>query len=251
MKESGTPAVRRFSDASLRATGDAIPDRTDAGAAAGRPAARRRDAELPMRGSRGIVRGVVLLFAIAVVAVVVGFVVFAEKVADAAPPANPHAEGIVVLTGGADRIDGALRLLAEGRAKRLLISGVNPAVSPRDLAGTVDAELNAVLACCVDLGHEARDTSGNATETRDWAAGLGYTSLIVVTSAYHMPRSLAELGDAMPGVKLTPYPIAGPGLHLADWWSDPEAFGLLVREYGKYLLASARLVLSPAGAARS
>ncbi len=43
-----------------------------------------------------------------------------------------------------------------------------------------------MLACCVDLGHTARDTIGNATETRDWAADHHYVSLIVVTSAYHI-----------------------------------------------------------------
>ncbi len=127
----------------------------------------------------------------------------------------------------------------------LLISGVNPAVGTEALAGTLDADLDAMLACCVDLGHTARDTIGNATEARDWAAGHGYASLIVVTSAYHMPRSLAELHDAMPAVKLIAYPVLNPELHLANWWGDGEAFSLLAREYGKYLLTAARLAIAP------
>jgi len=60
-----------------------------------------------------------------------------------------------------------------------------------------------------------------------------------------MPRSLAELSDAMPGVELVPYPISNPELHLTDWWSDAEALGLLVREYGKFLLTATRLAISP------
>ena len=52
-------------------------------------------------------------------------------------PLNPRAEGIVVLTGGTSRIDEALQLLAEGRATRLLISGVNPLVTRDTLALTV------------------------------------------------------------------------------------------------------------------
>ena len=74
-----------------------------------------------------------------------------------------------MLTGGSARIDSAMHLLAERRASRLLISGVNPSVGTEALAGTLDANLNAMLACCVDLGHDARDTIGNAAETRDWA----------------------------------------------------------------------------------
>ncbi|MEJ0013961.1 MAG: YdcF family protein [Bauldia sp.] len=202
-----------------------------------------------MRGFARLTRGILLLAGAVAVALVVGFIAFAVGIAGAAPPADPHAEGIVVLTGGSARIDGALRLLADHRASRLLISGVNPAVGTEAIAGTLDTDLDAVLACCVDLGHTARDTIGNATETRDWAAGHRYTSLIVVTSAYHMPRSLAELHDAMPQVKLIAYPVSNPELHLAEWWGNSEAFGLLVREYGKYLLTAARLAIAPSPAA--
>ena len=67
----------------------------------------------------------------------VGFVDFAERVAGAAPPADPRAEGIVVLTGGTARIDGALQLLAEGRANRLLISGRQPDGHPPGARPTV------------------------------------------------------------------------------------------------------------------
>jgi uncharacterized SAM-binding protein YcdF (DUF218 family) len=201
--------------------------------------------ESPMRTIARLTRGLLLLLGAVVIALVVGFVAFAVGIADAAPPSDPRAEGIVVLTGGSARIDGALRLLADHRASRLLISGVNPAVGPQAIAGTLETDLNAMLACCVDLGHTARDTIGNATETRDWAAGHGYGSLIVVTSAYHMPRSLAELRDAMPQVKLIAYPVLNPELHLASWWGDREAFSLLAREYGKYLLTVARLAIAP------
>lgn len=196
-----------------------------------------------------LTRGILLLAGAVAIALVVGFIAFAVGIAGAAPPASPRAEGIVVLTGGSARIDGALRLLVDHRASRLLISGVNPSVGTKALAGTLDADLDAVLACCVDLGHTARDTIGNATETRDWAADHGYTSLIVVTSAYHMPRSLAELHDAMPRVALVPYPVSNPELHLTEWWGNAEAFGLLVREYGKYLLTAARLAIAPSPAA--
>ena len=191
-----------------------------------------------MRGK--LTRGFLLVVAVALVAVVAGFVVFANSVVATHAPADPRAEGIVVLTGESQRIDDALRLLAEGRASRLLISGVNPSVSAGALANTVDPQMEAVLACCVDLGRDARDTSGNAAETRTWADERGFRSLIVVTSDYHMPRSLAELSGALPGVTLVPYPVASTNLKLDAWWSDGHAFDLLLREYGKYLVAAVR-----------
>lgn len=216
---------------------EALQDDTDAKPAGGTGVRTRR--RRPLRR---------LLLAIAGAAVVglgVGFVTFAEMVARTAPPADPRADGIVVLTGDTARIDVALALLAEGRAERLLISGVNPTVSREAIAAMVADELRPALDCCVDIDN-ARDTIENASSTGEWAADRGFSSLIVVTSGYHMPRSLAELGGAMPRMQLIAFPVLSPGLDLTAWWRNPAALNLLVREYSKYIAAEARLLL-PAG----
>ncbi|MBN9022175.1 MAG: YdcF family protein [Rhizobiales bacterium] len=184
------------------------------------------------------------LLGAAVVGVAIGFVTFAESVVRAAPPSDPRADGIVVLTGGTARIDGAMALLSEGRAQRLLISGVNPSVSRDTIAEMVGEQLRPALDCCVDIDH-ARDTVENARSAGRWASDLSFSSVIVVTSGYHMPRSMAELASAMPGVRLIPFPVANPDLDLEGWWRNPTAFGLLAREYGKYLAAEARLLVRP------
>jgi uncharacterized SAM-binding protein YcdF (DUF218 family) len=197
------------------------------------------------RRRRPFRRLVLALAGAVVVGLGVGFLAFADGIVKAAPPADPRAEGIVVLTGGTARIDGALALLAEGRAARLLISGVNPTVSRETIAAMVPEELRPMLDCCVDLDH-ARDTIENASSAGEWTIAQGFTSLIVVTSDYHMPRSIAELRDAMPGVTLVAFPVSSPDLDLRRWWRDPAALSLLLREYGKYLAAETRLLL-PAG----
>ena len=89
------------------------------------------------------------------------------------------------------------------------------------------------------------DTIGNAIETRKWAERQHFSSLLVVTSDYHMRRSMAELASAMPDMRLLAVPISNPDLDLADWWKRPRTFALLAREYGKYLLTVARLALAP------
>jgi uncharacterized SAM-binding protein YcdF (DUF218 family) len=185
------------------------------------------------------------LMALALLALGAGFAAFANSVANAVPPSDPRADGIVVLTGGAARLDEALQLLADGHGERLLISGVNPRVKRNTLAATIGGDLTAVFACCTDLDHRALDTIGNAAEAARWADAQDFSSLIVVTSAYHMPRSMVELSGAMPGVRLVPYPVRNPDLHLADWWRDRAAFSLLAREYGKFLAAEARQALIP------
>jgi len=208
-------------------------------------AASTREEGTRLRGPLRLLRAALFLVLAIGIALSAGFVGFAERIAAQAPPSDPRAEGIVVLTGGTSRIDEALELLAEGRARRLLISGVNPAVTRSTLAGTISEDLRSVLACCVDLDYVAEDTVGNAAETRDWAARQGFRSLIVVTSDYHMPRSMAELAKAMPDRRLIPFPVSNPDLHLARWWREGAAFTLLLREYGKFLVAEARRMIAP------
>lgn len=173
---------------------------------------------------------------VAMSAFVGGFLVFADHIANAEPPREPRADGIVALTGGPQRIDDAAELLWRGSARRLLISGVHEDTSGGALAQETP-RLADLLDCCVDIGREAHDTRGNAVETRDWAQDRGYDSLIVVTAAYHMPRSLTEIRRELPGVKLVAFPINPERRDYASWPRDPRTFRLLVVEYAKYVVA--------------
>ncbi len=137
---------------------------------------------------------------------VLGFVLFAaiatRKVADE----PQRAEGIVVLTGGEARIAEAGRLLESGRGHRLLISGVNRRTSRDDLRRIIKIRPQ-LFDCCVDIGYDALDTYGNADEARAWANQWHFSSLIVVTASYHMPRSLAEIALAMPETRLVAHAV--------------------------------------------
>lgn len=173
-----------------------------------------------------------------------GFVIFASSVGRYTPSAAPQADGIVVLTGGEHRLREAARLLAEGRGKRLLISGANRIATREDLhrkSGLVPVLFN----CCVDIGYDAHTTSGNAEEAKAWAGDKRFTRLIIVTSSYHMPRSLIELGRAMPDLTLIPFPVVSSNFRTEAWWLHPATARLLFSEYVKFLPSAARF-----GAAR-
>jgi uncharacterized SAM-binding protein YcdF (DUF218 family) len=208
-----------------------------------------RPADVPAKRARKRVRFVraVLMVAGLATAVVAGdFAHFVWTVTTAAPPVDARADGIVVLTGGAERIPNGIALLAAGRGSRMLISGVNPQVS--DVAVAKDKpSLAAFNNCCVDFGREAADTTGNAAEARKWVEAHGFRSVMVVTSAYHIPRSLAEFSEALPDRTLIAYPVVRSELGLDAWWRNPAAARLLGAEYLKYLLARARLLVERAG----
>lgn len=171
---------------------------------------------------------------------VFGFALFAANVMrDHAPPEG-NADGIIVLTGGDFRILEGGRLLQQRRAGRMLISGVNAKTSRDDLMKLSGLE-PALFDCCVDIGYAAQDTVGNAEEARTWAIGHNLSRLIIVTSTYHMPRSLAELAIALPEAELIPAPVVPRKFRDGAWWLHPDAARLLLSEYVKFLPVAARL----------
>lgn len=190
------------------------------------------------------------LFAcLGIVFVAAGFGLFVLRVETAEAKKTATADGVVVLTGGPERIADAVDLLAAGRGKRLLITGVNPSTRVAELARLTPRH-GPVYSCCVDIDHSATNTIENAVETRRWARSRNFHSLIVVTSAYHMPRAMAELEHQLPDVTLVPYPVVTDRQRTDPWWSHPATARTLAFEYVKYVAALVRTRLEsspPAG----
>lgn len=160
------------------------------------------------------------------------------SISEATAPASGH-HGIVVPTGGNDRLQWGMNALTQGRGERLLISGVNEVASPEDLRGLVD-DPDELFGCCVDLDYTARNTIANAEETAAWASEHEFEGLWVVTSYYHMPRTLAELHYRAPELILYPLRVRPEDYSAGNWWR-PGTFRILAWEYTKYELALMRI----------
>jgi uncharacterized SAM-binding protein YcdF (DUF218 family) len=171
-----------------------------------------------------------------------GFFLFVQGLDRNEKTAAARVDGIVALTGGAERITDAVDLLARGRGERLLITGVNEKTTKEEIARQ-RPEFRAYFACCVDLDYQALNTIGNAEQTRNWARRHNFRRLLIVTSTYHMPRTLAELGHAMPEAQFLPHPVVTEKLDLAAWWREPGMVKLLALEYVKFVAAVTRIQL--------
>lgn len=166
-------------------------------------------------------------------------------------PAKPAGDVIVVLGGGARDGDGvfsASERLAPGTLERvsaayilhkktrlsLLISGGTPYSSMSEAA--------AAAAYLVELGvpkakiiteEASRDTVENAAFTRRICEAKGYKNIILVTSAYHMPRSMYLFKKAG-FTSVTPFPIgrsSGGGHYLRDWLPGNPDTARALNEY--------------------
>jgi uncharacterized SAM-binding protein YcdF (DUF218 family) len=208
------------------------------------PNARSPRALLRRIGKTGL-----LLCAAAALVLAVGFACFVWRVPAYEVALSRDADGIVALTGGASRIADAIELLASGRGQRLLISGANRSTNLHEIS-RLNPEFERWIRCCVDFDRSV-NTLGNAIEIKRWTEHRGFRSLIVVTSNYHMPRALAEIGHQLPDVALLPFPVVTERLRAEPWWSSGTTARLMFTEYVKLIYARLRMGFSPSAAANA
>lgn len=188
---------------------------------------------------RRLVRPLGWVLVTGVVTVIAAFLAFAWMLERREPREMPVMDGIVVVTGGADRIDEALALLEQYKGRRLLISGVNVSSTPEQFRRRWPGR-EPLFDCCVDLDYQARNTYGNAIESRAWAKRNGIRSFILVTASYHLPRTLVEFEAAMPDIAIAAYPVVPEASRLNRWWQEPHLTRIIVLEFVKYWAAVLR-----------
>jgi uncharacterized SAM-binding protein YcdF (DUF218 family) len=154
-----------------------------------------------------------------------GFIVFAFTLGKPASARLAATDAAVVLTGGKGRIEHAIDVLRDRKAKRLLIAGADPSVTKGDLARRVPRGAK-LIKCCVDLGSESVDTRSNAEEALRWLARHRFKSVRLITSDWHMRRANYEF-DRVLGHR---YRIVPDAVR-----SEPS-FLTLFGEYNKYVL---------------
>ena len=101
-------------------------------------------------------------------------------------------DGIVVLTGDQYRIAKGIELLKNYPDKKLLISGVNKNINAIDIMKKFPNN-KSFFECCIDIGKDAKNTFENIIETFKWMKSNEFTSIIIVTSDYHVPRVKLEI----------------------------------------------------------
>jgi uncharacterized SAM-binding protein YcdF (DUF218 family) len=167
-------------------------------------------------------------------AFLIGLGFFANHVESLRTMPSASADGIVVVTGGAERIGDAIRLLEEGRGRRLFISGVNVQVSAEQLQRRW-AGHDAAFQCCIDLDFRARNTIENAEQSALWVQRNAFGSIILVTASYHMPRARLVFETVLPGIRIELHPVFPDAMRLEEWWRDPVTLRVLASEFLKFL----------------
>ena len=146
------------------------------------------------------------LMAALLIAWVAGFGWFATTLPG--PLDGGTSEAVIVPTGAAGRIERGNTILDRGLAQTMLVTGVDPDVTPAEFAAQFEVPMDR-MDCCVTLGFFAVDTRTNATETKSWLDRNAVGSIRFVTSDWHMRRASHELRRTIPpAIDIIEDPIA-------------------------------------------
>lgn len=157
---------------------------------------------------------------------------------------NDKTDAIVVLTGGRNRIAEAVKLFNAGLAEKLFISGVSKKVYVHDIENKIGVEV--LYPERVELGYKAENTLGNASEIKEWIENNQISSVRLITSNYHMPRSMAELSTYHLPLKLICHPVYSEKVS-KRWWHSWATFLFIFAEYNKFLFVKARNFIKSTG----
>lgn len=169
-----------------------------------------------------------------------GFIWFGQKINEYVDDKEEHTDAIAVLTGGRNRITEAVRLFNNKEADHLFISGVEKNTSLRDILKK--SNLVVYNPGGVELGHKATNTVENALEIKEWIEKNDIRSLRLITSNYHIPRSLAEIESYDLPLKIIVHPVYSENVS-QYWWQSWGTFKLIFGEYNKYLASSVKNLL--------
>lgn len=135
-----------------------------------------------------------------------GLYIFHKKANDIIARDITDVDGIVVLTGANFRIKTGINLLSTTNAKRLLISGIDQAVTLKQIKLHYFKNIEHLI-YMVDFGYGAFSTVSNALETALWVQKYNFRKIALVTSKLHLPRSLLIFKKILPNTNVLPVAV--------------------------------------------
>lgn len=166
-----------------------------------------------------------------------GFVMYVNAIPEAEDIiSNTDNDAFIVLTGGADRIEIALHMFLQSKAKKLLISGVD--ASKEDLQrmllkyGASQNDMDRII-----IGTTADSTFTNAIEAKAFLQLHNFTSYTLVTSAYHMPRASFIFSEIIDFASQTRVAIYSKNFSNKIYIDSFAKFSMLFWEYHKFIWA--------------
>ena len=172
------------------------------------------------------------IFLLIILLLIYGFVIFLKKIHDNQVNFNYKSDGIAVLTGGKGRINLGLELFNKNRNLRLIISGVDKKVSNKSIIpNDIKNKSN------ITIDKDSESTYQNAKIINKWTSKYKLQNVTIITSYYHMPRSMMLIQSLMPTINFYAYPVERKISNKVSFRENILYYFFLIEEYIKYLLS--------------
>ena len=160
------------------------------------------------------------------------FITFTGKIKYKDIDFNDDSDGIAVLTGGQGRIKLGLDLLNKNKKLQLIISGVDKKVSRASIIPDNLENINSIT-----LDKEAESTFQNALVIKNWIQKHKLQKVTIITSYYHMPRSMLLMELLSSHINFYPYPVEKKIYKKLSFKKTLIYYFFLIEEYIKYLMS--------------
>lgn len=150
------------------------------------------------------------------------------------------ADVIIAVSGGdtTARTQEAIELYRNGWAPKLIFSG-----AAQDKSGPSNAAVmrkqaieQGIPSEMITVEDQSETTKENAEKTKDILADENIHTAIVVTSRYHMKRTILEFRDRAPNVTFRAHPTVADSQWSVWWWLTPYGWYLALSEIVKIVL---------------
>ena len=180
----------------------------------------------------------IYFFSFFFILLILGFFYFLDSIKYNNIVVNKNIDSIAILTGGKGRISLGLKLFIEHSNIKLIISGVDKKVSVNSV---LPAKLHKNNSIYIDQVSES--TFENALVITDWVKKNKLYNVYVITSYYHMPRSMLLLNNLTEEVNYYSYPVKREKSKNSNFLQETLFNLFLMQEYIKYLLSLVILML--------
>ena len=159
-------------------------------------------------------------------------IVFLKKIHYNQVSFNYKTDGIAVLTGGKGRINLGLELFNKNKNLKLIISGVDKKVSE---ASIIPNSFKNKYSITIDK--ESESTYQNAKIINKWTSKYKLQNVTIITSYYHMPRSMMLIQLLTPNINFYAYPVEKKISNKSSLRENSLYYFFLTEEYIKYLVS--------------
>lgn len=181
-------------------------------------------------------------------ALLLGFVIFVYSIPNEPSKLKEKTDAIVVLTGGMHRIEEGFKNLSTNNSQKMFISGVYDQTNLSELLIINEQQVFDMLKLKnskkVELGKNAHSTRENAEETYSWIKKNNIKSIRLVTSNYHIPRSVFEFKKILPTIEIVANPVFSGNFQKNNWWNHPLTIKIMIKEYLKFLYVATEYYIS-------